>query len=87
MPHDTLLIAVMVLPFVGSFAAALFPANARNAEAWLAGGIALAGLIMVSVIYPAVTGGGVIRRELRWLPDLGLNFVLRMDGFSWMFSV
>jgi multicomponent K+:H+ antiporter subunit A len=77
----------MVLPFVGSFAAALFPANARNAEAWLAGGIALAGLIMVSVIYPAVTGGGVIRRELRWLPDLGLNFVLRMDGFSWMFSV
>ena len=24
--------------------------------------------------------------ELRWLPELGLNFTLRMDGFAWMFA-
>ena len=42
MAHDTILLAVIVLPFLGSFVAALLPTNARNAEAWLAGSIALA---------------------------------------------
>lgn len=36
MPHDMLLIAVITLPFAGSFLAALLSTNARNAEAWLA---------------------------------------------------
>jgi hypothetical protein len=38
----TALIVLLALPFGGSIAAMLLPANARNAEAWLAGSIALA---------------------------------------------
>ena len=41
MSDDALLIALVALPFLGSVAAGLFPANARNAEAWLAGGVVI----------------------------------------------
>ncbi len=85
--HDTILIAVLLLPFAGSLVAAFLPANARNAEAWLAGATALAGLVMTSTLYPLVIDGGSIRHELAWLPEFGLNFTLRMDGFAWMFAI
>jgi multicomponent K+:H+ antiporter subunit A len=38
------LLVLLLLPFAGSVAAALLPTG-RNAEAWLAGGVAVAGLI------------------------------------------
>ncbi len=87
MPHDMLLIAVVMLPFVGSCLAALLQPNARNAETWLAGAVALVGLVLVSAAYPAVAGGQVIQSRLEWLPELGLDFTLRMDGFAWMFAM
>ncbi|MGH8697576.1 MAG: proton-conducting transporter membrane subunit, partial [Burkholderiales bacterium] len=87
MSDATLLIILLALPFAGSIAAALLPANARNAEAWLAGAIALAALLIAAKFYPAVARAEVIRGELEWLPALGLDFTLRMDGFAWMFAV
>ena len=67
--------------------AALLPANARNAEAWLAGAIALIGLALVAADYPHVIDGRVIRHRVEWIPDLGLEFVLRLDGFAWTFAM
>ena len=87
MNDDILLILIVVLPFAGSILAATFRPNARNSEAWLAGGVALACLLLASIAYPAIVERGVIRSETEWLPTLGLNFVLRMDGFAWLFSV
>lgn len=46
------LLLVLALPFLGSLCAALLPANARNAEAWLAGLIALACTLLVASLYP-----------------------------------
>jgi len=83
----TLLILVLALPFAGSIVAALLPVNARNAEAWLAGAIALAALGMAWNFYPAVAAGDVIRSNFEWLPALGVDFALRMDGYAWMFSM
>ncbi len=34
-----------------------------------------------------VANGGVISARLEWIPQLGLDIVLRMDGFAWLFSV
>jgi multicomponent K+:H+ antiporter subunit A len=34
-----------------------------------------------------VRDGGVIRQEIAWLPSLGLDLVIRMDGFAWMFAM
>ena len=48
------LIVLIALPFGGSCLAALFPANARNAEAYLAGGVALTALALVIAIYSQV---------------------------------
>ena len=86
-PSDLLLLALLVLPFAGSCVAALLPSNARNAEAWLAGAIALAALLAAAVNFPGVAAGGVIRDTIDWVPQLGLNFSLRLDGFSWLFSM
>jgi multicomponent K+:H+ antiporter subunit A len=81
-----MLAALLVLPFAGSIAAALLPANARNAEAWLAGAVALAGLAIAWTFYPQMSAGQVARFELAWLPAFGLHFALRLDGFAWMFA-
>ncbi|MGB3387754.1 MAG: monovalent cation/H+ antiporter subunit A [Pseudaminobacter sp.] len=87
MADDTSLILMLVLPFAGSLIAAFLPSNARNAEAWLAGTIALAGLVLAMSCYPPVAAGGAIRSEIEWLPSLGLNMSLRMDGFAWLFAM
>jgi len=81
-----LLVVLIVLPFAGSVAAALFPTNARNAEAYLAGGVALVAVALVIAMYPDVVDGGVVRHKAAWIPELGLDFHLRMDGFAWLFS-
>ncbi len=86
MPHDTLLVILLGLPFAGSIAAAFFPANARNAEAWLAAAVAIGGLAIACFFYPQMANAQVMRFELGWLPAFGLHFVLRMDGFAWMFA-
>ncbi len=83
---DALLLFAVVLPFVGALAAGLLPTFARNSAALLAGGVALACLAITWIAYPTVAGGGVVEYKLAWMPSLGLNFHLRMDGLSWLFS-
>ena len=81
------LIVLLLLPFIGSCVAALLPHNARNAESLLAGLVALVGTVQVALLYPQIADGGVIRETYSWLPSLGLDFVLRLDGFAWLFSL
>ncbi|MGA1856056.1 monovalent cation/H+ antiporter subunit A [Azospirillum sp. 11R-A] len=86
MPDALPLLIAIALPFVGAVAAGLLPTHARNAAAWLAGGVALLGLAMVWAAYPTVSAGGVLRFTAGWMPSLGLDFSLRMDGFAWLFA-
>jgi len=81
------LILILALPFAGSLCAALLPSNARNAEAWLAGLIALVCVVLVAALYPDVANGGVVRFDMPWAPALGLQFTLRMDGYAWLFAL
>lgn len=87
MSNATLLLVTVALPFLGSIVAAFLPTNARNAEAWLAGLIALIDTALVTILYASVKDGNVVRSEIEWLPAAGLNFVLRLDGFAWMFAL
>lgn len=87
MSSEVLLTVLIVLPFLSSLVAGSLPANARNAEVWLAGAVALIGLAITMSFYPDVTGGDVVRYEIPWLPSAGLNLVIRMDGFAWIFSM
>ena len=78
---------LVALPFVGALCAAFLPANVRNAESWLAGGVSLAGAIQTLLLFPRVAGGEVIEARWSWLPAYGLDFTLRMDGLAWLFSM
>ncbi|MFN7155346.1 MAG: monovalent cation/H+ antiporter subunit A [Acidovorax sp.] len=81
------LITLILLPFIGSLLAAVLPANARNTESTLAGLIALFCTVQTALYFPEIADGGVLRQEITWLPALGLNLIIRMDGFAWMFCM
>jgi len=81
------LVLLILLPFIGSLLAAVLPANARNTESTLAGVIALFCTVQVAMCFPEIAAGEVLRQEIAWLPSLGLNLVVRMDGFAWMFCM
>jgi multicomponent K+:H+ antiporter subunit A len=81
------LMYLVLLPFIGSLLAAVMPANARNAESTLAGLIALFCAVQAALCFPAIAQGGILQEEIVWLPALGLNLVIRMDGFAWMFCM
>jgi multicomponent K+:H+ antiporter subunit A len=86
--RDNVLLAILILlPFAGSVLAATFRSNARNSEAWLAGGVALGCLILTATAYPTIVAHGIIRSDIDWIPTLGLSFTLRMDGFAWLFTM
>jgi multicomponent K+:H+ antiporter subunit A len=87
MPNGMPLLAIVALPFIGSLIAAFLRKDARNGAAFLAGAVALCGTILTAVQYPAVHSGGVLRLGIEWLPTLGLDFSLRMDGFTWLFAM
>ena len=87
MPYDALLIAIVGLPFVASLAALFMRANARNLAASLATGAALASLSLSALLYPAIAAGTVVTHAVTWAPSLGLDFILRVDGLTWIFLV
>ncbi len=78
---------LIALPFIGSVLAALLPANARNAESTLAGLLALAATIRVALLFPQVRDGGVVQERISWMPSYGLDLVIRIDGFAWLFAM
>ncbi|WP_372824599.1 monovalent cation/H+ antiporter subunit A [Polaromonas sp.] len=82
-----MLLLLLVLPFVASLIAALLPADARNRESTLAGLVALGCALQTAWLFPQLADGNVLREEIAWLPALGLNLSLRMDGFAWLFCM
>ena len=86
MSDKSLLSLMLLLPFIGSLFAALLPTYARTTAAALSGLLALAGLAILAAFYPAVADGGIVRVDLLWAPDIGLDLILRLDGLGWIFA-
>jgi multicomponent K+:H+ antiporter subunit A len=86
-PDGILLWFLLLLPFLGSLLAAFLPARARNIAGLFAGAIALTGTGLAVYLYSSVANGAIVRAELEWLPSLGLNLLLRLDGLSWIFAL
>ena len=82
---DALLLTLIVFPFAGSIAAALLPADTRNRQAALAGLVCVSGMLVTGYFYPEIGNGEVMRYRVEWLPALGVDFALRMDGLAWLF--
>lgn len=81
------LILIIALPFLAALVAAFLPSNARNAESWLSGFVAVACTLLTLSLYPEVSTHAVVRERIAWLPQLGLDFYLRMDGYAWLFAL
>lgn len=80
------LFLLVALPFLAAPIAALAGMKYRQAPAWVAGVASLLGLILLAL---AASGGqlpdaAVVRAS--WLPTLGLEFALRLDGLSVFFA-
>ena len=81
------LVTLLLLPFLGSLLAALLPTRARTVLAACAGLVAAVAAAWIVSMFPRVRDGGVIREAVSWIPSLGLDLTLRIDGFAWMFAV
>src|SRR3546814_5949864 len=78
---------LLMLPFAGCIITALLPTRARTVLAWVAGIVAASAAAQVILLFPQVRDGGVLLESYAWVPSLGLDIVLRMDGFAWIFAV
>lgn len=83
----TSLFLLLLIPFAGCVVAALLPTNARNLESLWAALVALAVAIPLALLYPEVRDGAVLTERLPWLPALGMDLIVRIDGFAWMFAM
>ncbi len=53
----------------------------------MAGGVAALLFLVTLLLFPQVADGGVLAYRIEWIPQLGLNLTLRLDGLAWLFSV
>ena len=81
------LVALLIVPIAASAVAALLPPHARNRAAGLAGLSTVAMLAALVPWFPRVREGAPVVERIEWVPALGLDLVLRLDGLSWLFSV
>ena len=81
------LLLLAALPWIGAAVVACLPPAARRRSAWIAGAAAVAATALVLAAAPAVFGGEVLRFGVPWLPALGLDFGLRLDGLAWLFAL
>jgi multicomponent K+:H+ antiporter subunit A len=80
------LLLIVALPFLAGLAALLLPSDSRAPATWLAGATTFACLALTLSLYPSVSDGGTVHHRTAWMPSLGVEFTLRMDGFAWIFA-
>ena len=86
MPGESMSLFLLAsLPWLAAALVSGLPVAARRTQAGLAGVAALAVTALALHAAPAVYGGEVLRASVEWLPALGLDLGLRMDGLSWLF--
>ncbi|ENN90390.1 monovalent cation/H+ antiporter subunit A [Bartonella bovis] len=85
--REAMLILLVLLPLCGSVIISFLGSTAKNNEAWFAGVIAFFSLLFTLILYPTVYGNRLVRLDIFWLPEWGVNLTLRMDGLSWLFCL
>jgi len=78
---------LLALPFLGCLIAVLLPKRARTTLAAWTGFVSTVAALGFLLRYPQVRDGGVVHARIVWLPSLGVDLCLRLDGFGWMFAL
>ncbi|MFZ3155746.1 monovalent cation/H+ antiporter subunit A [Pseudomonas sp.] len=78
---------IIALPFLGIFLPLLAERLGRSACAAAAGVAPLTALVLLFSQQSAVFAGELLKVKLEWLPALGLNLSLRLDGLGFLFAL
>ncbi|MCA3059672.1 MAG: monovalent cation/H+ antiporter subunit A, partial [Rhodocyclaceae bacterium] len=78
---------MLALPFFGALALLFVSSDRRRLSGWLAGGFTFGGCMLLMWAAGTVFDGDVVRWRVEWLPSLGVNFGLRLDGLALLFSL
>jgi multicomponent K+:H+ antiporter subunit A len=85
MPDGVLLVSLLLASWAGT-ALPLLPGSRRGAALASAAVMALC-LILLLSLAPAALAGQVLVAGIPWLPQLGLNLTLRLDGLGLLFGL
>jgi len=77
---------LVALPFLLAAVVALLGTQQRSLVAWLSALAPLGGLAILAMLTPAVIGGEIPAVSHAWIPQIGLDFSVRLDGLAWMFA-
>jgi multicomponent K+:H+ antiporter subunit A len=80
------LFLVVALPFLGALLPGLMNSAGRQACAGVTFTVSLAAFIGLLTNLPTVLAGDVVMARADWIPSLGLNFTLMLDGLGFFFA-
>ncbi|NCA70356.1 MAG: monovalent cation/H+ antiporter subunit A [Sphingobacteriia bacterium] len=80
------LLFVILIPFIGAGLAAGVSRFGRLQSAWTAGAVTLLAMILLMPSVAAPFHGETIIQRLPWLPGLGIDLVVRLDGLGLLFA-
>ncbi|WP_413720850.1 monovalent cation/H+ antiporter subunit A [Silicimonas sp. MF1-12-2] len=77
---------IVLLPFLGALLPGIMNAAGRAACAGVTFTVSLAAFIGLLTNLPDVLAGEVVTSRIEWMPALGLNFTLMLDGLGFFFA-
>ncbi|WP_323779898.1 monovalent cation/H+ antiporter subunit A [Leisingera sp.] len=81
------LLLLVALPFLGALLPGLMNSAGRTACAGVTLTVSLAAFIGLLTNLPAVLAGEVVTAQIDWMPSLGLNVTLMLDGLGFFFAL
>ncbi len=81
------LFLVVALPFLGALLPGLMNSAGRQACAGVTFTVSLAAFIGLLTNLPAVLAGELVTARIDWIPSLGLNLTLMLDGLGFFFAL
>ncbi len=78
---------IVALPFFGALLPGLMNSAGRSACAGVTFTVSLAAFIGLLTNLPTVLAGDVVMARMDWMPALGLNFTLMLDGLGFFFAL
>lgn len=80
------LFLIVALPFLGALLPGVMNSAGRTACAGVTFTVTLAAFVGLLTNLPTVLAGDVVTAQLNWMPELGLNVTLMLDGLGFFFA-
>ena len=81
------LLFIIALPFFGALLPGLMNSAGRSACSGVTFTVSLTAFIGLLTNLPAILAGDVVMARIDWMPSLGLNFTLMLDGLGFFFAL